>query len=107
MSWSRKYKVRGNPTITGNKPGAEIEAVLEEIQDKAITEAEGSVPAEQVGVPHNLEIIVSRRANKIEIGGRVFIEIPSPSAILPEGAEQYMVLQWNGSEWVADWVRAT
>lgn len=104
MSWSRKYKVRGNPTITGNRPGAEIEAVLEEIQDKAITEAEGSAPAEQVGVPHDLEIIVSRRANKIEIGGRVFIEIP---AILPEVAEQYMVLQWNGSEWVADWVRAT
>ena len=104
MSWSRKYKVRGNPTITGNRPGAEIEAVLEEIQDKAITEAEGSAPAEQVGVPHDLEIIVSRRANKIEIGGRVFIKIP---AILPEVAEQYMVLQWNGSEWVADWVRAT
>ena len=26
---------------------------------------------------------------------------------IPDGTAQYQVLAWDGSEWIADWVRAT
>jgi len=104
MSWAHKYRLIGKPIITGDKPGHQIEKVLAEIQEKAITyiEAQNS-PASGGTAAVNLKISTSK--NKVTISATV--DIPEAGDVLPDGTAQYQVLAWDGNAWAADWVRAT
>lgn len=106
MTWANKYKLIGKPIITGDKPGHQIEKVLAEIQEKAITKIEGSSNPEVdgSGERHVVNIKVTGAANKPTISGEVFL---NPGDVLPAGSEQYQVLSWDGVKWIADFVRAT
>ena len=106
MGWANKYRMVGQPIITKDKPGAALEKVLDEIQDKAITKIEGSSDSEGYGTGerHVVNIKVTGSANTATIRGEVFL---TPGDVLPKGSEQYQVLSWDGSKWIADFVRAT
>jgi len=106
MGWAHRFKMVGNPTITKDKPGASLEKVIAEIQDKAITRIEGSSDNESTGSGerHIVNIKVREGKNIATLHGEVFL---TPGDVLPKGSEQYQVLSWDGSKWVADFVRAT
>ena len=100
MSWSHRYKLVGKPIITVDKPGHQIEKVLAEIQEKAITHIE----AQNSGGTPAVNIKISTSKNKVTISATV--DNFEPGDVLPYGAEQYQVLAWDGEKWVADFVRA-
>lgn len=106
MTWANKYRIVGQPIITKDKPGALIEKVLAEIQDKAITKIEGSSDhdGDGSGELHVVNIKVTGGLNTATIRGEVYLK---PGDVLPKGSEQYQVLSWDGSKWIADFVRAT
>lgn len=104
MSWAHKYKLVGKPVITEDKPGEQIEKVLSEIQSKAITLIEAHNNTAHDGAAQ-VNIKLGRAGNKVTISATV--DIPEPGDVLPNGAEQYQVLAWDGNAWAADWVRAT
>lgn len=101
MTWAHRYKLVGKPIITVDKPGHQIEKVLAEIQEKAITHIE----AQNNGGTPAVNIKISTSKNKVTISATV--DNFEPGDVLPYRAEQYQVLAWNGNAWAADWVRAT
>lgn len=104
MSWAHKYRLIGKPVITGDKPGHQIEKVLAEIQEKAITYIEAQNNPASGGTPA-VNIKISTSKNKVTISATV--DNFEPGDVLPNGTEQYQVLAWDGNAWAADWVRAT
>ena len=109
MSWSHRYKLVGKPIITDDKPGHQIEKVLAEIQEKAITLIEAkNNPASGGTAAVNIKISTSK--NKVTISAtleKAEVDNFEPGDVLPKGTEQYQVLAWDGNAWAADWVRAT
>ncbi len=103
MSWAHKYRLIGKPIITGDKPGHQIEKVLAEIQEKAITLIEAQNHTASGGAAQ-VNIKLARSKNKITISATV--DNFEPGDVLPNGTEQYQVLAWDGEKWVADFVRA-
>lgn len=104
MSWSHRYKLVGKPIITVDKPGHQIEKVLAEIQEKAITLIEADNKAASGGAA-NVNIKLRRIKNDVTISATV--DMPELGNVLPDGTEQYQVLVWDGNAWAPDWVRAT
>lgn len=104
MSWTNKYKLTGKPVITADKPGTQIEKVLAEIQEKAVTLIEARNNTASDGAAQ-VDIKLARSGNKVTISATV--DMPEAGDVLPDGTEQYQVLSWTGTEWIADWVRAT
>lgn len=104
MSWIHKFRVIGKPTITGDKPGSQLEKVLAEIQSKAITLIEADNKAVSGGAA-NVNIKLRRIKNDVTISAEV--DMPELGNVLPDGTEQHQVLVWDGNAWAPDWVRAT
>lgn len=105
MSWMHRFRVSpGKPTITGDKPGSQLEKVLAEIQEKAITLIEADNKAVSDGAA-NVNIKLRRIKNDVTISAEV--DMPELGNVLSDGTEPYQVLVWDGAKWVADFVRAT
>lgn len=78
--WQHVYNLIGKPIITKDKPGAQIEKVLDEIQEKAIVEIEGD-EGEAGNTPVRIAVIKDA-PNCVKLSG---------SVNLPASA-------WQGSE---------
>lgn len=82
MSWIHKFRVIGKPTITGDKPGSQLEKVLAEIQSKAITLIEADNKAASGGAA-NVNIKLRRIKNDVTISATV--DMPELGNVLPGG----------------------
>lgn len=104
--WQHVYNLIGKPIITEDKPGAQIEKVLDEIQEKAIVEIEGD-EGEAGNTPVRIAVIKDA-PNCVKLSGSVNLPASAwqGSDVLPQGNELHDVLSWNGTEWVPDSVRA-
>lgn len=92
-TWINRYApedIGSGTTITGDKPGHKIAAAITEIQEKAVTEAASDIE----------DLTLEVADGKVTLGGEI-------TDGLPDGGEQYQVLQRDSSgEAVWDWVRA-
>lgn len=91
--WKKTYprtRLAGTPIISIDKPGAAIAEALGEIQERAVAAV----------VPETSNVTA-----KIS-GNTLYLRVTESPPELPASATQYQVLAWNGSAWVADWVRA-
>lgn len=103
MSWTNKFRVIGKPIITEEKPGGQLEKVLAEIQNKAITKIEADNSASGSGnTESSVRITIQRTGNSVTIKAEA-----DTGDILPDGTSQYQVLAWDGAKWIADFIRAT
>ena len=101
--WAQTYDLNGKPVITVDKPGKRIEAVLDELQAKCINEIEGDTGSGETPVTIEVEPLT---AQTMKIKASVDLSEFSGNGI-PDGTIENQVLVWNGSEWVAGYVRAT
>ena len=91
--WRFPYPARtvtGRQVISVDKPGQQIGKTLEELQEKVVAAA----------VSENDNATVKIKGNTL------YIDVSAAASPMPDGNAQYQVLSWNGSAWVADWVRA-
>lgn len=100
MSWKHTYNLRGKPVISKDKPGEQIEKVLDEIQAKAITAILGTDSYEE-GNESPVAIIITRTGGTVTIRG--YVSIPGADDILPNDATIGQSLIWDGNKWIAGW----
>ena len=98
MTWAHRYKLVGKPTITGDKPGHQIEKVLAEIQEKAITHIE----AQNSGGTPAVNIKISTSKNKVTISATV--DNFEPGDVLPKPTTENYILTVNRVEGDLVWV---
>ena len=101
--WINRYPapLPGNQVITQDRPGERIANCISEIQ-AVITAMQGGDEDDKAS---GVEEAVVELAEATEEAVKETSELAGK--ILPATAEQWQVLTWNGTGWVADWVRAT
>lgn len=101
--WVNRYPapLPGNQVITQDRPGERIAKCISEIQ-AVITSMQGGDEDDDAS---GIEEAVTELAEATEEAVKEISVLANN--ILPATAEQWQVLTWNGSGWVADWVRAT
>jgi len=101
--WINRYPapLPGNQVITQDRPGERIAKCISEIQS-VITAIQGGDEDDDAS---GIEEAVTELAEATEEAVKETSELADN--ILPATAGQWQVLTWNGSGWVADWVRAT
>lgn len=121
MEWQHKCKIVGQPTITGDRPGSEIEKAVAEIHDNvvaAIRAAPGSggnvVVTVRVTRPSKNEIVISAsgfidtsevKGDQGETGPQGPIGPKGDTWYPPSGVLNWLMV-WNGSAWVAGTMKA-
>ena len=101
MTWAHRYKLVGKPTITGDKPGHQIEKVLAEIKEKAVTLIEAQNNTASDGAAQ-VDIKLARSGNKVTISATV--DNFEPGDVLPKPTTENYILTVNRVEGDLVWV---
>lgn len=99
----RRGQIPAKAILHEHTPGQILSDVVTELQEKAITEVDvtvgGGLKSSVVMLDGMVSIDLSLDETSPASGG-------DGAGVLPDGTEEHQVLTWNGSEWVAGWVRA-
>ena len=101
--WINRYPapLPGNQVITQDRPGERIAKCISEIQ-AVITSMQGGDEDDDAS---DIEEKVAELAAAVEELADQMADFSDD--FLPASAVTNQVLTWNGTGWVADWVRAT